>query len=109
MFRAQDIVPQPTQAWVQWVVHALPPGPPFLTVDLDGFAPAVIPGTGTPEPGGLSWWQGLSLLRAACAVRPVVGFDVVELEPQAGSRVSDFAAARLVYKLMGYVLRGATR
>lgn len=106
VFRAQDIAPRPAAEWVPQVVAALPPGPVFVTVDLDGFDPSVIPGTGTPEPGGLGWWQGLALLRAVCAARPVVGFDVVELEPQAGSRVSDFAAARLVYKMMGYVLAG---
>ena len=106
VFRAQDIAGDPDEAWIARVIQALPPGPVFVTVDLDGFDPSVIPGTGTPEPGGLGWWQGLSLLRAVCAQRQVVGFDVVELEPQAGSRVSDFAAARLVYKLMGYVLDG---
>jgi agmatinase len=107
VFRAQDIVPRPASVWIPQVLAALPPGPLFITVDLDGFDPSVIPGTGTPEPGGLGWWQGLALLRAVCAARPVVGLDVVELEPQAGSRISDFAAARLVYKLMGYVLQGA--
>ncbi len=106
VFRAQDIAPRPASEWVPQVIDALPPGPVFVTVDLDGFDPSVIPGTGTPEPGGLGWWQGLALLRAVCAARHVVGFDVVELEPQAGSRVSDFAAARMVYKLMGYQLVG---
>jgi agmatinase len=106
VFRAQDIAPRPAAEWVPRIIQALPPGPVFVTVDLDGFDPSVIPGTGTPEPGGLGWWQGLALLRAVCAARPVVGFDVVELEPQAGSRVTDFAAARLVYKLMGYLLQG---
>ncbi len=107
VFRAQDIAPRPASEWVPRVIEALPPGPVFVTVDLDGFDPSVIPGTGTPEPGGLGWWQGLALLRAVAAARPVVGFDLVELEPQAGSRVSDFAAARLAYKVMGYLLQGA--
>ncbi len=106
VFRAQDIAPRPASDWVPQVIAALPPGPVFVTVDLDGFDPSVVPGTGTPEPGGLGWWQGLALLRAVCAQRQVVGFDVVELEPCAGSRVSDFAAARLVYKLMGYLVAG---
>jgi agmatinase len=107
VFRAREIVPQPPEAWIPAVLAALPAGPLFVTVDLDGFDPSVIPGTGTPEPGGLSWYQGLALLRAVCAARPVVGFDVVELEPVPGSRVSEFAAARLVHKGMGYVLIGA--
>lgn len=106
VFRAQDIAPRPATEWVPRVLDALPDGPVFVTIDLDGFDPSVIPGTGTPEPGGLGWWQGLALLRAVCAQRQVVGFDVVELEPQAGSRVTDFAAARLAYKLMGYLVQG---
>ncbi len=106
VFRAQDIALEPVAEWIPRVLGALPPGPVFLTIDLDGFDPSVIPGTGTPEPGGLGWWQGLALLRAVCAQREVVGFDVVELEPQAASRVSDFAAARLVYKVMGYIVAG---
>ncbi len=105
VYRAQDLATLPASEWAAAVLGELPEGPLFVTVDLDGFDPSVIPGTGTPEPGGLGWWQGLALLRAIFEARPVVGFDVVELEPQAGSRVSDFAAARLVYKLMGYQLR----
>ncbi|MFH1466837.1 MAG: agmatinase [Pseudomonadota bacterium] len=109
VFRAREIVPRPAESWIPKVLAALPAGPLFVTVDLDGFDPSVIPGTGTPEPGGLSWYQGLALLEAVCAARPVVGFDVVELQPVPGSRVSDFAAAKLVHKLMGYVLKGAPR
>jgi len=107
VFRAREIVTRPPEAWIPDAIRALPAGPVFVTVDLDGFDPSVIPGTGTPEPGGLGWYPGLALLRAVAAARPVVGFDVVELEPVPGSRVSDFAAARLVHKLMGYVLAGA--
>ncbi|MFA6034911.1 MAG: agmatinase [Myxococcota bacterium] len=74
----------------------------YITIDLDGLDPAVIPAVGTPEPGGLEWFETLALLRMVCAKRRVVGFDVMELSPLTGSVQGDFAAAKLVYKLIGY-------
>jgi len=76
----------------------------YVTIDLDVFDPAVVPAVGTPEPGGLSWEDVLSVLRALTRRRRVVGFDVVELSPTCGDVVSDFAAARLTYKMIGYSL-----
>jgi len=78
----------------------------YLTVDVDGLDPAVIPATGTPVPGGLNWVEALEMLRTLTAGRRIVGFDVVELAPRPGDRVSDFAAARLVYALMGLCIPG---
>ncbi|MFH1619493.1 MAG: agmatinase [bacterium] len=75
----------------------------YLTIDVDGFDPSVIPGTGTPQPGGFSWHDGLKLFRAVCGKKKVVGVDVVETAPQKGTTVSEFAAAKLVYRLMGYL------
>jgi len=75
----------------------------YLTIDLDGFDPSVMPGVGTPEPGGLGWYETLELLNRLCARKHVVGFDVVELMPIPGSLVSQFAAAKLIYKLIGYL------
>ncbi len=74
----------------------------YLTIDLDFFNPAEVPGVGTPEPGGFGWYMALDFLRRLFAERDVVGCDVVELMPLKGSSVSDFFAARLVYKLIGY-------
>lgn len=78
-------------------------GDVYVTVDLDCLDPAVMPSTGTPEPGGLTWRQVTSLIRAVaerCAIR---GFDVVELAPLPGMVAPDFLAARLVYRIMGYI------
>ena len=72
----------------------------FLTIDVDGFDPAVVPATGTPEPGGLSWQQVLAIVRAVARTAGVAGFDVVELAPQPGLHAADFLVARLVYKTM---------
>lgn len=74
----------------------------YITFDLDALDPSILPGTGTPEPGGLQYYQTLKFLKKACEKRNVVGFDVVELCPSKHSIVSDFTAAKLVYKMIGY-------
>ena len=78
----------------------------YLTIDLDGLVPAYVPATGTPEPGGLDWYQVLALVRAVAASKRIVGMDVVELLPQPGDHASDFLAAKLVYKCLGYIFCG---
>jgi len=77
--------------------------PVYVTVDLDAFDPAYVPGVGTPEPGGLTWEEGLKLLRAVCERRQVVGCDIVELCPIQGQPASDFFAAKLANKMLGYL------
>lgn len=91
--------------WVERAVEALG-DPVYLTFDVDFFDPALVPGTGTPEPGGGGWWDALDLLREVFRRRTVVGADVVELAPEPDSRVSAVVAAKLVYKLIGYRLDG---
>lgn len=75
----------------------------YVTIDLDVFDPSVIPATGTPEPGGLGWYEILDLLRLAAKTRKIVGFDIVELCPDKYSHPSDFAAAKLLYKFLSYI------
>jgi agmatinase len=77
--------------------------PVYVTVDLDAFDPAAVPAVGTPEPGGLTWDEGCRLLRAVCERRQVVGLDIVELCPIPGQPASDFFAAKLANKLIGYL------
>jgi agmatinase len=87
----------------------LPPDFPetvYVTFDVDGLDPSVIPATGTPVPGGLSWYAALDALQKCIAGRRVVGFDVVELAPRPGEPASDFAAAQLAYNMMGMIGRG---
>ncbi len=74
----------------------------YVTVDLDVFDPSLMEAVGTPEPGGLDWWEVTGLLRRACAARRVVGADVVELAPSEGPESCAFAAAKLTYALIGY-------
>lgn len=78
----------------------------YITVDLDVFDPAIMAATGTPEPGGLDWWEVTGLLRRASAGRRVVGADVVELAPGEGPEACSFMAAKLTYALLGYAVYG---
>ena len=72
----------------------------FLTFDVDALDASIMPATGTPEPGGLSWWEALALVRACLSGREVLGFDVTETAPIEGFTAPTFTAARLVYELM---------
>jgi agmatinase len=76
----------------------------YLSIDIDVLDPSIIPATGTPEPGGLGWYDTLGLLDGIIRGRRVLGFDVVELCPQPGNAAPDFAAAKLVYKVMGFIV-----
>lgn len=74
----------------------------FITLDLDAFDPSIMPSTGTPEPGGLLWYETLDFLKQVFAEKNVVGFDIVELCPNKIDKSSDFLAAKLYYKMLTY-------
>ena len=76
----------------------------YITFDLDGFDPSVVPGVGTPEPGGLSWDDAMNIIHAIGSKRKIVGADVMELRPIPGSVQSEFAAAKLSFKLLSAAL-----
>jgi agmatinase len=75
----------------------------YITIDVDVFDPSVMPATGTPEPGGMFWYEVLDILTRVCRDKNIVGFDVMELSPRKGDIASDFTVAKLVYKIMGYI------
>jgi agmatinase len=87
--------------WIDAVVETLK-DPVYITIDVDGLDPAIMPATGTPEPGGLSWYETLALLRATISRRTVVACDVVELSPIPGLLAPNFLCAKLIYKILGY-------
>lgn len=87
--------------WIDAVVNSLT-DQVYLTVDVDGLDPAIMPATGTPEPGGLSWHETLALLKAVMSRRHVVGCDVVELCPIPGLAAPNFLCAKLVYRILSY-------
>jgi len=74
----------------------------YITLDLDVFDPSIMPSTGTPEPGGLNWYEVTQYLKRVFAEKEVVGFDIVELSPAPDNKAPDFLAAKLYYKLLSY-------
>ncbi len=99
IFYAKDFAHD--RAWIDDLLDQLSPRV-YITIDLDVFDPAFMPATGTPEPGGMSWYEVLALLKAVCDRSQVVGFDVVELCPLPNHRGPDFLAAKLIYTLLSY-------
>jgi len=99
VFYAEDIFH--SMSWVEDVIKLLKPNV-YLTFDLDVFDPAIMPSTGTPEPGGMYWYQVLNLLKEVTTARNLVGCDVVELSPNEASKGPDFMAAKLIYKILSY-------
>ena len=100
VFRAREIACGAD--WMERALAAIPTQKVFLTIDLDGIDPSLIPGVGTPEPGGLNWYELTAFLRSVFEKYQVIGCDVMELAPVIDSVVSQFTAAKLVYKLIGY-------
>ncbi len=74
----------------------------FITFDLDAFDPSILPATGTPEPGGMQWYETLEFLRRVFEEKNVVGFDIMELCPNPNHPASNFVAAKLYYKMLSY-------
>ncbi len=99
IFRGREIYG--STAFVDAAVERLG-DPVFVTIDVDGLDPKIMPSTGTPEPGGLEYYQLLALLRAVGERRTVVGCDVVELAPDGVNHHSELLAARIAYKMIGY-------
>jgi agmatinase len=89
--------------WKEKVLEKLGPHV-YLTLDLDVLDPSIMPAVGTPEPGGLLWYQTLDFLKELVRKKNLVGFDLVELCPIPGIAAPDFLAARLVYKIIGYMI-----
>ena len=91
--------------WIKKVISKLSENV-YITIDLDVFDPSIMPSTGTPEPGGLLWYDVLGLLKTVSEKKNLVGFDVVELCPNSRNTAPDFMAAKLIYKLLSYKFRG---
>lgn len=100
VFWAHEIVADREGAWIESAVGLLTEDV-YVTIDVDAFDPSVVPATGTPEPGGLDWYQVNALLRAVARRWRVVGFDVVELMP--GHPPSAFTAAKLLYRFLAEI------
>ncbi|MGA1621523.1 MAG: agmatinase [Synechocystis sp.] len=100
VFWAREMANNPH--WIDQAIAAITTEKVFITIDMDGFDPGFMPGVGTPEPGGLGWYEGLTFLRRVFQTKQVIGCDVMELAPLGESVVSEFTTAKLIYKLIGY-------
>lgn len=104
IFHARDIVEKANTNWIDDAVSSLSQDV-YISFDVDSLDPSVMPSTGTPEPGGLSWYDVTSLLRKIFQEKNVIGMDIVELSPIAGLLGPDVLAAKLAYKAVGYKFR----
>jgi agmatinase len=103
LFPARELAGRRPGSWIPEVLERLGPDV-YVSFDVDGLDPAIMPATGTPVPGGLGWWDALALLRAVGESRRILGVDVVELAPIPGLVAPDFLAAQLAHKLLAYAL-----
>jgi agmatinase len=101
IFFAQDL--KNLNRWKEKVLERLGPDV-YLTFDLDFLDPSIMPSVGTPEPGGFLWYETLDFLKELVSRRNIVAFDVVELCPIPGLLAPDFMAAKLIYKIIGYMV-----
>jgi agmatinase len=101
VFFAKDM--ENSDRWKKEVIDKLNPDV-YLTFDLDFLDPSIMPAVGTPEPGGLLWYETLDFLKKLIDQKNVIGFDVVELCPIPGMVAPDFLAAKLIYKIIGYLV-----
>ena len=92
----------PEKKWINKAMDRLTENV-YITVDLDAFDCSVMPSTGTPEPGGMTWYQAMDILLKVIEERNVVGIDVVELAPIPGVIAPDFLAAKLVFKMLSRI------
>ncbi len=102
-FFAQDLTEN--EYWIDNVLDLLTDNV-FISFDLDALDPSIMPSTGTPEPGGLLWYETLEFLSEVFKEKNVVGFDMVELCPNPAEKSSDFLAAKLFYKMLSYKFKG---
>jgi agmatinase len=99
VYTGRQIHEAPDEAWMDEAVNQLT-DKVYVTIDIDGFDPAIAPGTGTPEPGGLGWYCGLKFLEKLALSREIVGADIVEVLPIPGQAVTEFLAAKLAAKII---------
>ena len=89
---------------LEWITSRLTENV-YITVDLDVFDPAIMPSTGTPEPGGLWWYDVMKILSGVVAKKNVIGLDVVELCPNPSNKAPDFMAAKLIYRTLSMIFQ----
>jgi agmatinase len=99
VFFAEEI--NSSHDWIERVIKTIN-NKVYLTIDLDVFDPSIMPSTGTPEPGGMNWYNVLELIRKLTEQKHLIGFDIVELCPGPNIKAPNFLAAKLLYKVLTY-------
>ena len=89
--------------WISEAIDSLPSDKVYVTIDMDALDPSIMPSVGTPEPGGMGWYETLVLFKRLSQKKEVIGFDVVELSPMPGNISPDFLAAKLIYKFLSHI------
>lgn len=105
IFWAKDIVGRTD--WINSAIDSLTNNV-YLTIDIDGLDPSIVPTTGTPEPGGLGWYETLALIRKLAEKKRVVGMDLVEFSKTENSDAPAFLCSKLIYKSLAYIFRDET-
>jgi agmatinase len=105
IFWAKDVVGRTD--WIDSAIDSLTENV-YLTIDIDGLDPSLVPTTGTPEPGGLGWYETLTLIRKLARKKRVVGMDLVEFSKTDNSDAPAFLCAKLVYKTLAYIFQNDT-
>ena len=100
-FFMKDIIKN--EDWLSEVMESLESDRVYVTIDMDVFDPSIMPSVGTPEPGGMGWYEALALLKKLSQEKDVIGFDAVELSPAPADVSPDFLAAKLIYKFLSYI------
>ncbi len=90
---------------IEEIIESIKTEKVYLTIDVDGFDPAHMPGTGTPVQGGLEWWYGMELIEKIFKNKNVIAADVVEVMPQEDTGVTEYGASQIVYNMIGYKFR----
>ena len=103
---AREILAARGEGWIDALIAGMKKKV-YISIDADVFDPSIMPGTGTPEPGGLSWQTVLALLRRICLKRTVIAADIVEVIPLPDTPVCEYTAAKLALKLITYVSKSA--
>lgn len=101
LFLAEKMVGDATEDYINNILKQLS-DTVYITFDVDCFDPSIMPATGTPEPGGLGWYQTLQILKAVCKNKKIIGADFVELMPTATNYAPNFLVAKLIYKFLSY-------
>ncbi len=95
--------------WINDVVKDIKTEQVYITIDVDGFDSSILPDTGTPEPGGLDWWDVTNLIAEISKQKAIIGYDFMELKPEPGHHASDFFMAKLLYRCIGYWAKNCSK